>query len=198
MAPLVFLMGVGPIARWKQSELPDLATRLRWALAVAVVAALLAAWAAGRIGAGFGSWFARSLFGISVFSLNVGVSLGCLGRFRGFGGFRAGLAGLGLDSIGHFLDDGSDSSKWRRPIENWFATIAMAVFAAAPFVHAITGEEVSGVEPSEQTRGRVGVFRAVIPRSLDRSRLKRCGPFVEASNVLGARVFRMRHALWPM
>jgi cytochrome c-type biogenesis protein CcmF len=52
MAPLVFLMGVGPIARWKQTELPDLATRLRWALAVAVVAALLAAWAAGRIGAG--------------------------------------------------------------------------------------------------------------------------------------------------
>ena len=52
MAPLVFLMGVGPIARWKQSELPDLATRLRWALGVAVVAALLATWAAGRIGAG--------------------------------------------------------------------------------------------------------------------------------------------------
>ena len=52
MAPLVFLMGVGPIARWKQAELPDLVTRLRWALGVAVVAALLAAWSAGRIGAG--------------------------------------------------------------------------------------------------------------------------------------------------
>jgi cytochrome c-type biogenesis protein CcmF len=51
MAPVVFLMAVGPMARWKQAELPDLATRLRWALAVAVVAALLAAWAAGRIGA---------------------------------------------------------------------------------------------------------------------------------------------------
>jgi cytochrome c-type biogenesis protein CcmF len=52
MAPLVFLIGVGPIARWKQAELPDLATRLRWALAVTVVAALLAAWIAGRIAAG--------------------------------------------------------------------------------------------------------------------------------------------------
>jgi len=50
MAPLVFLMGVGPMARWKQSELPDLAKRLRWAAAVAVVAALLAGWIAGRIG----------------------------------------------------------------------------------------------------------------------------------------------------
>ena len=40
MTPLVFLMGVGPLARWKQAELPDLARRLRWALAVSVVTAL--------------------------------------------------------------------------------------------------------------------------------------------------------------
>ena len=32
MAPLVFLMGVGPLARWQQAEVPDLARRLRWAL----------------------------------------------------------------------------------------------------------------------------------------------------------------------
>ena len=31
MAPLVFLMGVGPLARWKTAELPDLASRLNWA-----------------------------------------------------------------------------------------------------------------------------------------------------------------------
>ncbi|HLT25801.1 MAG TPA: heme lyase CcmF/NrfE family subunit [Zeimonas sp.] len=41
MAPALFLMGIGPIARWKQAELPDLFARLRWALAVAVVASLL-------------------------------------------------------------------------------------------------------------------------------------------------------------
>jgi cytochrome c-type biogenesis protein CcmF len=50
MAPLVFLMGVGPLARWKEQALPELATRLRWALVVALVAALLAGWAAGHIG----------------------------------------------------------------------------------------------------------------------------------------------------
>ncbi len=50
MAPLVFLMGVGPMSRWKEQALPELATRLRWALLVAVAAALLAGWAAGRIG----------------------------------------------------------------------------------------------------------------------------------------------------
>ncbi len=41
MAPALFLMGIGPIARWKHAELPDLFGRLRWALAVAVVGALL-------------------------------------------------------------------------------------------------------------------------------------------------------------
>ena len=50
MAPLVFLMGVGPAARWKQAELPDLVTRLRWALGVAVIAALATGWVSGHIG----------------------------------------------------------------------------------------------------------------------------------------------------
>ena len=29
MTPLVFLMGIGPLARWKEAELPDLASRLQ-------------------------------------------------------------------------------------------------------------------------------------------------------------------------
>jgi cytochrome c-type biogenesis protein CcmF len=41
MAPALFLMGVGPLARWKQASLPELALRLKWAFAVALVAALL-------------------------------------------------------------------------------------------------------------------------------------------------------------
>ncbi len=41
MAPALFLIGVGPIARWKHSPLPELWQRLRWAGAVAVVSALL-------------------------------------------------------------------------------------------------------------------------------------------------------------
>jgi cytochrome c-type biogenesis protein CcmF len=40
-------MGVGPIAKWKQASLPDLWTRLRWALAVSVVTALVAPLAGG-------------------------------------------------------------------------------------------------------------------------------------------------------
>jgi cytochrome c-type biogenesis protein CcmF len=49
MTPVVFLMGVGPLARWKEAELPDLAKRLRWAAVVCVVASLLTGWIAGEI-----------------------------------------------------------------------------------------------------------------------------------------------------
>ncbi len=40
MAPALFLMGVGPLARWKSAQLPELAVRLRWAAAVSVMVAL--------------------------------------------------------------------------------------------------------------------------------------------------------------
>ena len=49
MAPVVFLMGVGPLASWKNATVGDLARRLRWAAAVSVLASLGAGWAAGRI-----------------------------------------------------------------------------------------------------------------------------------------------------
>ena len=48
MAPAVFLMGVGPLARWKQADMPDLARRLRWAFAVALVTALLLPFTMGK------------------------------------------------------------------------------------------------------------------------------------------------------
>lgn len=41
MTPAIFLIGVGPLARWKQASLPDLAVRLRWAFAVSIVTALV-------------------------------------------------------------------------------------------------------------------------------------------------------------
>ncbi|MGO8754092.1 MAG: heme lyase CcmF/NrfE family subunit [Gallionellaceae bacterium] len=41
MTPMVLMMGLGPIARWKQASLPDMWVRVRWALAASVVIALL-------------------------------------------------------------------------------------------------------------------------------------------------------------
>lgn len=41
MAPAVFLMGVGPIARWKDAALPELFVRLRWAFAISAITAIV-------------------------------------------------------------------------------------------------------------------------------------------------------------
>lgn len=49
MVPTIFLMGVGPMARWKETSVPDLASRLKWAVGVTVVMALLTGWLAGSI-----------------------------------------------------------------------------------------------------------------------------------------------------
>jgi len=39
--PAIFLMGIGPIARWKKASLPELAVRLRWAFLASMVTALI-------------------------------------------------------------------------------------------------------------------------------------------------------------
>ena len=56
MAPALFLMGIGPLARWKGASLPELAVQLRWALAVSLVLGLLLPLAMGNWSAmvGFG------------------------------------------------------------------------------------------------------------------------------------------------
>ncbi len=41
MAPAIFLMGVGPIARWKEAALPELALRLRWAFGISLATAVI-------------------------------------------------------------------------------------------------------------------------------------------------------------
>ncbi len=52
MAPVVLLMGVGPLARWKSASWADMASRLRWPAMASVAAALLLPWWAGRFSAG--------------------------------------------------------------------------------------------------------------------------------------------------
>ena len=48
MAPALFLMGIGPLARWRSAQVGDLARRLRWAAAVSAVSALLAPFVLGH------------------------------------------------------------------------------------------------------------------------------------------------------
>ena len=48
MAPALFLMGVGPIARWKKASVPELAVRLRWAFVVSLITAIVLPFVAGQ------------------------------------------------------------------------------------------------------------------------------------------------------
>jgi cytochrome c-type biogenesis protein CcmF len=40
MAPALFLMAIGPIARWRNATLPELVTRLKWAFGIAMAAGI--------------------------------------------------------------------------------------------------------------------------------------------------------------
>jgi cytochrome c-type biogenesis protein CcmF len=72
MAPALFLMAAGPLARWRRDSARRLALRLRWALAVSFAAA-------GAAIALRGEW--RPLFGLGVF-LGVWVAAGALVALR--------------------------------------------------------------------------------------------------------------------
>ncbi len=42
MTPAIFLIGLGPISRWKQMSLPSLTVRIRWAIVVSFISAIIA------------------------------------------------------------------------------------------------------------------------------------------------------------
>ena len=66
MAPALFLMGIGPIARWRSAQVGDLARKLRWAAAVSFISAVIAPFVLGHwtpmIGFGLllGMWVAAT------------------------------------------------------------------------------------------------------------------------------------------
>jgi cytochrome c-type biogenesis protein CcmF len=59
MAPALFLMGVGPLARWKRTSLPELAVLLRWALGISFSLGMLLPLA-------MGTWSALVGFGLAL------------------------------------------------------------------------------------------------------------------------------------
>src|SRR5436190_474183 len=48
MVPAAFLMGIGPIARWKKASVPEIAVRLRWAFLASLIAGLLLPFVMGK------------------------------------------------------------------------------------------------------------------------------------------------------
>ncbi len=96
MAPAMFLIGVGPMAHWKKTSLPDLAIRLRWAFAVGLVTALLVPFA-------MGGWSTPVSLGILLAAWIVTSSLaGLLERLRQSRHSMGILAGLRSNSRSYY------------------------------------------------------------------------------------------------
>ena len=89
MAPALFLMGIGPLARWKDASLPDVVTRMKWALGVALVTGLLLPLTLD----GFNPWASLGFFLAAWITLAVAAAF--IDRLKhGQGGLLQKLAGL--------------------------------------------------------------------------------------------------------
>src|SRR5258706_2423547 len=120
MAPAIFLMGIGPLARWKAASVPELAVRLRWAFAVSLVTALVAPLAMGH-------WTPMVSFGLLLaFWVIVSQAANLYQRIRdvpgpvaerfakqprGYYGMLLAHAGVGIFIIGVTLVKGHESEK---------------------------------------------------------------------------------------
>jgi len=109
MTPVVFLMGVGPLARWKEASLPELAVRLRWAAAVSLVSAVAVPLIAGEWSAlkSFGYLLAFWIFTSSAVSVWDRVGRGAGGVWarlrqqpRAFWGMVLAHVGVGVFIVG--------------------------------------------------------------------------------------------------
>ena len=86
MAPVAFMIGVGPVARWKRASLPELAVRLRWAFLVSVATAVLLPFV-------IGGWQVKVSLGLLLAAwIITTVFMNIWGRARGEGGFVKKLA----------------------------------------------------------------------------------------------------------
>jgi len=110
MTPALFLMGIGPIARWREASVPDLARRLKWALGVSVVTALLVPLALGQwtpmksFGLLLALWVFSSTAHALVARLKAQPGPGLLARLRGVPRAQLGMllahAGIGVFVVG--------------------------------------------------------------------------------------------------
>ncbi|MFV1922871.1 MAG: heme lyase CcmF/NrfE family subunit [Methylotenera sp.] len=91
MVPGIFLMGIGPVANWKKATLPDLASKLKWAMGVSIVGALLVPNIMGRIspmiviGLLMAFWVMSSLFVLVKGRLSLLSTGTVLQKFKTFG-----------------------------------------------------------------------------------------------------------------
>ena len=94
MVPMVLMMGLGPLARWKKTDAPDLAKRVRWSFGAALVIALLLPLTMGK-------WSVMISLGLLLaFWIVASVVLGLRERLVGRDDFMQRLRGQSLSYYG--------------------------------------------------------------------------------------------------
>ncbi len=121
MIPIVLLMGIGPIARWKQASVPELAVRLRWAFVASVIIALLVPLVLGKwsfmtsVGLFMAAWIIATSFENlrSKVMRNglAGAKAALLSLPRGFYGMVFAHLGVAVFAIGVTISGGFSSEK---------------------------------------------------------------------------------------
>jgi cytochrome c-type biogenesis protein CcmF len=122
MVPAMFLMGVGPIARWKKASLPELAIRLRWAFLASAVTALVLPFMLGEGKLLVSLGLLLALWIVTTAALNiwerVRISSGQLGVFqklkmqsRSYYGMQLAHLGVAVFIVGVTLVTGYQSEK---------------------------------------------------------------------------------------
>lgn len=149
MVPALVLLGVGPLARWRRAELPELAQRLRWALGASAASALVLTLAFSD---GEGGWPPLASFGLLLAAWCFWSTLahawqriaprtpGWAGRARrqplGWYGMLAAHAGVGVFVFGVTLANGLERQR----------ELALALGESAAVAgHVFTLEEVGVV-----------------------------------------------------
>ncbi len=135
MAPAIFLMGIGPLLRWKSAPLPELALRLRWAAGISIITALIIPFIMGRwswltsVGLLLAAWIiTTSALGIWQRLKNDGTGAGPWQRLRkgsaSFYGMHIAHVGIAVFIIGVTLVSSYQSEADVRMAPNEFTTLA--------------------------------------------------------------------------
>ena len=120
MAPVILMMGLGPIARWKQASLPDMWTRVRWALAASIIIAVLLPMAMGKwtplasLGILLAFWVFTTA-GLDLHKRLCGHGDGCLNRIKkqslSYYGMQFAHIGIGIFILGVTLVKGYETER---------------------------------------------------------------------------------------
>ena len=120
MTPAIFLMGIGPLARWKEASLPDLATRLKWAFAVSMATALVLPFTLGAWSPLVSFGLALALWVVTSTALNLHARLASLSgslrarlasQPRGYYGMLLAHCGVAVFIVGVTLVKGYESER---------------------------------------------------------------------------------------